>query len=39
MAAITANVIKPTPVPIPAFAEDGSLDFFFPVELELEFGV
>lgn len=36
MRAITANVTKPAPLPIPAFAERGSLNFFFPVDSELE---
>lgn len=36
MRAIIANVTKPTPLPIPAFAECGSLDFFFPVDSGLE---
>lgn len=36
MRAIIANVTKPTPLPIPAFAECGSLNFFFPEDSELE---
>lgn len=36
MRAITANVNKPAPLPIPAFAECGSLNFFSPVDSELE---